>query len=81
MKHPSRASDGSIILASKHPKGSQTWHWSISLKRNALSSNVWRFWHRAEARWGQWHDYYRLPFGWWLIVSRQDFHIPRNPRL
>ena len=77
MRHPSRASDGSIVLLSRHPKGCLTWHWSLSIKRNAISSNVWRFWHRATWRMHQWHDYYRLPFGWWLIVSQQDYHRER----
>lgn len=29
---------------------------------------------RASNRQGQWHDYYRLPFGFCLIVSQQDWH-------
>ncbi len=69
-----RASDGSFILVSKHPRGCPTWHWSISLKRNAISGNVWRLWYRDLNRFDQWHDFYRLPFGWWLIVSQQDYH-------
>lgn len=65
-----RASDGSIVLVSKHPRGSSTWHWSVSLKRMALSGLL----SRAERRTHQWHDFYWLPFGWTLVVSRQDYH-------
>lgn len=69
-----KASDGSIIIASKHPQGCPTWHWSASLKRNAIRFKWWALWSRAENRNHQWHDFYRLPFGWCLIVSRQDYH-------
>lgn len=71
----SRASDGSIVIVSKHPLGCPTWHWSASIKRNAISSNRWRLAYRAEHRTHQWHDFYRLPFGWWLIVGQQDYHL------
>lgn len=74
LRFLSRASDGAIVLASRHPRGCSTWHWSILLKRNAIVSNEWRPWYRAERRCNQWHDFYRLPWGWWLIVSQQDFH-------
>jgi hypothetical protein len=69
-----RASDGSIVLWTKRPRDCLTWHWSVSLKRRALASNVWRIRSLAAERRDQWHDYYRLPFGWWLTVSRQDYH-------
>lgn len=66
-----RASDRSITVASKHPRDCQTWHWSVSLKRTSMKGLV----ARAERRTHQWHDYYRLPFGWVLIVSQQDYHL------
>lgn len=76
----SRASDRSITLVSYHPHNSLTWHWALVLRRNALSSNErWRV-HRASHRQGQWHDYYRLLFGWCLIVSRQDYHKTRHDK-
>lgn len=69
-----RASDGSIKLASKHPVGCTTWHWAIYLRRTTLT----RWINRAERRTHQWHDYYRLPFGWALIVSWQDYHLRQH---
>lgn len=71
-----RASDGSLVLMTKHPAGCGTWHWSVSINRNRHVRYGWRLWCRAVIRRGQWHDYYRLPFGYELIVSRQDFHRP-----
>lgn len=66
----SRSSDGAMILASYMPKG-QTWHWSFSVHKRKWP----RGWiARDRLRTGQWHDYYRLPFGRELIISRQDFH-------
>jgi len=70
----SRASDGSIVLLSKHPKDCLTWHWSVSVTRKTMVVWGWRLWCRDERRKGQWHDYYRLPFGWTLILSAQDYH-------
>lgn len=81
MTHPnkslhffSRASDGSIVLVSKHPQGSGTWHWSIGITRRETVCWGWRLWLRDERRTHQWHDFYRLPFGWSLVVSQQDYH-------
>lgn len=74
MRFFSRASDGSIVLATMHPRGCPTWHWSISLKRNVFEMPRQRLVYRSERRTHQWHDYYRLPFGWWLIVGQQDYH-------
>lgn len=31
-----------------------------------------RFWQPASRRTGQWHDYLRLPFGYTLIIGRQE---------
>lgn len=73
-----RDSGGGLILASYHPRGCPTWHWSITLKRNAMSSNApWRV-YRDERRTHQWHDYYRLWGATALIISRQDYHL-RTP--
>jgi hypothetical protein len=63
----SRHSDGGRGLASYHPRSSQTWHWSVSIDRQAGTG-------RASRRSGQWHDFYRLPFGFRLVVSWQDYH-------
>ena len=74
----SRASDGSLILASYCPRGCTTWHWSISI----CKSRVFRPWwiiSRATIRTNQWHDYYRLPFGRSICVSRQNYHLRPTP--
>ena len=67
-----RASDGSLILVSYHPALSGTWIWSLSIGR-------WEYHPRKllsldPDRRGQWHDYLALPFGWSLLLSRQDYH-------
>jgi hypothetical protein len=69
-----RASDGSLTLTSYHPADSATWHWAVSITSRRMVFR--RFWlvSRGWPRTNQWHDYYRLPFGRTLIVSRQDFH-------
>jgi hypothetical protein len=72
MRFLARASDGSIILASYHPRSSSTWIWSLSLTRKQRWLK--RIVTRDQNRSGQWHDYLKLPFGWALIVSRQDYH-------
>ena len=72
-----RASDGSILLMSKHPVGSNTWHWSISVTREPIVEWRGRLWTRSTRRCHQWHDFYRLPFGWTLIWSAQDYHRRR----
>lgn len=69
----SRASDGSIILASYHPAGCPTWHWSVSIIKSRIERRWWLI-SRDPRRTGQWHDYLRLPFGKALCVSRQDYH-------
>ncbi len=69
----SQDSGGGLVLASYHPRNSPTWHWSIGI----INSRVFRPWwliSRATARTHQWHDYYRLPFGKALCISRQDYH-------
>lgn len=67
----SRASDGSIVLARYHPPGCNTWHWSVYLKKYSDHRPKT---HKADRRVNQWHDYYRLPFGWTIMVSQQDYH-------
>jgi len=71
----SRASDGDLTLLSYHPRGCLTWHWSISVSRRLDFTGVIN---RAPKGWrkGQWHDLYRLPFGWAIRISRQDYHKP-----
>jgi hypothetical protein len=69
-----RASDGGIILASCHPLSSETWHWSVGVTRRQTVDWGYRVMLRASRRTHQWHDFYRLPFGWSLVISRQDYH-------
>jgi hypothetical protein len=69
-----QASDGSLVIATKYPKGCRTWQWAAYLTRKSHVTWGWRLASLAKRRSGQWHDYFRLPFGWTLIVSRQDFH-------
>ncbi len=66
-----RDSAGDLVLLSYHPRGSSTWHWSVTLSR--MSPGKFMI-NRAADRRGQWHDFYRLPFGFTLIVSQQDWH-------
>ena len=65
----SRDSAGRLGLASYHPRRSKTWLWAVTLERNPDALG-----HRAKNRHGQWHDYHKLPFGWLLCVSQQDYH-------
>lgn len=69
-----RGSDGSLGLISYHPRHSGTWYWSIRIVRAPTSSRFWLVMRAAHRR-NQWHDYYRLPFGRALLVSRQDYHL------
>lgn len=41
---------------------------------------TWRrnFRRRDVVRRGQWHDYYRLPFGRMLLLSQQNYHIQKR---
>jgi hypothetical protein len=71
----SRANTGDLILASYHPDWSHTWRWSIMLKR--ADGRGWVA--RDPVRRGQWHDYYRLPFGWQLLVSQQNY-LPKRSK-
>lgn len=64
--------DGSLGLASYHPRGSLCWHWSASIRKGALKQ--WAQRAKAPFRKCQWHDYYWLPFGVHLGISRQDYH-------
>jgi len=66
------ASNGDWVLASYHPETSDTWHWSICLAKNKWPERP--LIDRSERRHGQWHDSFRLPFGYMLIISRQDYH-------
>ena len=79
LRFLSRASDGGLVLASKHPVGCGTWHWGIGITRRQTVVWGWRVMLRCNRRTGQWHDYYRLPFGWSLVVSRQDYHQEPRP--
>ena len=72
----SRTNSGDRVLASYHPRGCSTWHWSLSVTRR--QNEMKRTLSRAPRRMGQWHDYLKLPFGYQLCLSRQDWH--RRPR-
>lgn len=72
----SRSSNGDLNLCSYHPRRSATWHWAVYLTRRVEDR---RIVDRAKSRSGQWHDYYRLPFGRSLIVSHQDYHKRAAP--
>lgn len=69
----SRTSSGELILASYHPRGSATWAWSAVLSKGGRHDPL-VFRMPADMRHGQWYDWYRLPFGWSLRVSMQDYH-------
>lgn len=68
-----RDSSGGLVLASYHPRACPTWHWSVSIINSPVFRKRWLV-SRASTRSNQWHDYYRLPFGKALCVSRQDYH-------
>lgn len=73
-----RDSAGDWVLLAYHPRGSATWHWSVTLAKGGGTVLI----NRASLRTGQWHDYYRLPFGYCLIFSHQDWHkqpLPNPP--
>lgn len=71
-----RMSDGGLKIASYHPKGCRTWHWSVSVVRSGTFRKFWLVDRTEPAfRRNQWHDYYRLPFGRALCISRQDYHL------
>lgn len=65
-----RDSAGDLVLFAYHPRGSSTWLWSVVLAKGGGRALI----NRASDRQGQWHDYYRLPFGFCIIVSQQDYH-------
>lgn len=67
----SRTNGGDLILVAYHPRWCGTWHWSLCIRRGRPEHWV----NRATSRRGQWHDYFWLPFGRELIVSRQDYHL------
>lgn len=72
----SRTSAGGRTLVSYHPRTSPTWYWSVGIektRREPWSKNFCF----APTRSNQWHDYIRLPFGYDLIISRQDYHKAR----
>lgn len=65
-----RQSDGGLNLVTYHPWSSLTWYWGLSVDRDRMHV----MFQRAHRRIGQWHDYVRLPFGWTLTISHQDYH-------
>jgi hypothetical protein len=75
-----RASDGSIGIATWHPRASLTWHWAISIVRSNFWETGYRLRSLASVRRYQWHDYYRLTPWHALRISRQDYHIGETPK-
>lgn len=71
-----RNSAGGLTLASYHPRKSGTWYWSLTLERQRYAAPLVRL-EPKERRRGQWHHCFRLPFGWSLIWSQQDYHRGR----
>lgn len=67
----SRASDGALVVATKHPPNCLTWHWSVSIYRRCPGEGT----GFAALRTGQWSDTYWLPFGYALRIGRQDWHV------
>jgi hypothetical protein len=69
-----RDSAGDITLATYHPRGCGTWHWSVGFTRRQRDMRgLFSFTPKHQQR-GQWHDYIRVPFGH-IIISRQDYHL------
>ncbi len=71
-------SDGSLCLASYHPRSSFTWLWSVTLTRGKARTG--RFLELAPRglNRGQWHHYVNLPIGWMIRLSRQH-RMEREP--
>lgn len=72
----SRTNDGHLVLASYHPSWSHTWRWSAQVFKGTAGK---RWINRSQHRRGQWHDYYRLPFGWQMMISQQNYMPKRAP--
>jgi hypothetical protein len=72
-----RQSDGGLNLITCHPLDCGTWHWSMSVSPSRVFRRWWLI-SRDTRRTGQWHDYYRLPFGRSLTVSHQDYHAEQR---
>lgn len=70
----SRTNSGNLMLASYHPSWSHTWGWSVQITR--IDQGPWII--RDKHRGGQWHDYYRLLFGWRLMISQQNYFRKRE---
>ena len=72
---------GGLTLASYQPL-QQTWHWALGIQKAQYTTRGWVY--KDPTRRGQWHDYYRLPFGLEIVHSRQDWHrtqpIPSKER-
>ena len=68
-----RDSGGGLTLIGYHPRWSLTWIWSLSLQR-WKNERSWRILQIDPHRSGQWHHWLSLPFGYALLLSRQDFH-------
>jgi hypothetical protein len=72
----SRTNTGHLMLASYHPAWSHTWRWAVQIMKGGKD----RPWiDRAKHRSGQRHDYYRLPLGWQIMVSQQNY-MPKKAK-
>lgn len=71
----SRDSGGGLVLASYHPRSSQTWHWAVSADRRAFGPRWGWFVHRMGQNVTQRH----LRLGMWTIsIDTQSFHKERR---
>jgi hypothetical protein len=69
-----RHSDGALGLIAYHPRKYPTWVWSLSITRRQKWLK--RIWNPVSREWrkNQWHHYLKLPFGFQLCISQQDYH-------
>lgn len=73
-----RDSGGRFMPFAYHPRGSLTWHWTATIipvvSRKRAWSHTWAHITPESFRRGQWYDYFWLPFGYELMICRQDWH-------
>lgn len=74
----SRSSSGERMIAS-YRRPNETWRWCVGIGKWPVGRAGIVSREQPQFRRGQWHDYYRLPFGRQLIVSRQDYHKAPRP--
>lgn len=72
----SRTNSGDLMIASYHPAWSHTWRWAAQVMKGGAGRPLID---RDKHRGGQRHDYYKLPFGWQLLISQQNY-MPKRKR-